>query len=136
MGSCSVWGLQFKVSPMRFWDAPDRCMARSRARAAFRSMRSGGCIDVGRGGALGPFSDPADLTKHLAVFSPAFPPAHNRYGPHCRRRHRRSHRRRVPSIRFDAPYTVPPTRPDAMFLRVLACAACVGGCAHVLWVQP
>lgn len=83
-------------------------------------MRSGGCIDVGRGGALGPFSDPADLTKHLAVFSPAFPPAHNRYGPHCRRRHRRSHRRRVPSIRFDAPYTVPPTRPDAMFLRVLA----------------
>ena len=33
MGSCSVWGLQFKVSPMRFWDAPDRCMARSRARA-------------------------------------------------------------------------------------------------------
>ena len=107
-----------------------------RARAAFRSIRSGGCIDVGRGGALSPFSDPADLNNHLTVFSPAVPPAHNRYGPHCRRRHRRSHRRRAPSIRFDAPYTVPPTRPDAIFLRVLACAACVGGSAHVLWVQP
>ena len=88
--------------PARFRDDPDCCMARSRARGAFRSMRFGGSSDVGRGGAQSPFSDPSDVTKHLTVSPLADPPAHSRYRSHCRRRHRRSHRRRAPLLRSDA----------------------------------
>ena len=106
-----------------------------RARAAFRTMRLAGCIDVGRGGALGPFSDPADLTNHLTVFSLADPPAHSRYGPHCRHRHRRSQRCRAPPLRFEAPQAPPDARPRTVFCCVLAYAARVCGSIDALGVQ-
>ena len=103
-----------------------------RARAAFRTMRLAGCIDVGRGGALCPFSDPADLTNHLTVLSPADPPAHRRYGPHCRHRHRRSHRRRALPLRSDATRSVSRAGKMHRFCCVLAHVARVCGSIDAL----
>jgi hypothetical protein len=107
----------------------------ARARGTFRSTRSRGSSDVGRGGAQSPFSDPADLNNHLTVSKAAVLPAHRRSGPHCRRSRRRSHRRRAPLLRSDATWSVSRRWPMHLFCCVLASAARVCGSVDALWVH-